>query len=94
MPYITQEERNELDETIDQLLIKLGVDTPNDVLCGKLNYFISKLIWCLGGKHNRRLCRYARLNMLIGVLGCVIQEFYRRIAAPYEDKKIKENGDL
>jgi hypothetical protein len=28
------------------------------------------------------------------VLECIKQEFYRRKLAPYEEAKIKENGDL
>ena len=29
-----------------------------------------------------------------GALRCAQMEFYRRVAAPYEDKKIQENGDV
>jgi len=31
---------------------------------------------------------------LPGVLENVKQEMYRRLAAPYEDKKAEENGDV
>jgi hypothetical protein len=37
---------------------------------------------------------YKSINDVIGVLECVKQEFYRRIAVPYEDKKIEQNGDI
>jgi hypothetical protein len=37
---------------------------------------------------------YERLNRAMGVLACVQAEFYRRVAAPYEDQKIAENGDV
>ena len=37
---------------------------------------------------------YARINELIGVLECAKLELYRRIAVPYEDTKIAENGDV
>ena len=30
----------------------------------------------------------------MGVLECCKLEFYRRVAAPYEDIKIEENGDV
>ena len=30
----------------------------------------------------------------MGVLSCVGAEFYRRVIAPYEDKKIIQNGDV
>jgi hypothetical protein len=38
--------------------------------------------------------RYFHLNKAIGVLECIKLEFYRRVAAPYEDLKIKEAGDV
>jgi hypothetical protein len=37
---------------------------------------------------------YANFNEIMGVLSCVAQEFYRRWAVPYEDQKIRENGDV
>ena len=37
---------------------------------------------------------YSKIAMVTGVLENVKQEFYRRIAASYEDKKIVENGDI
>jgi hypothetical protein len=32
--------------------------------------------------------------MITGVLENIKQEYYRRVAEPYEDKKIIENGDI
>ena len=37
---------------------------------------------------------YADINSAIGVLECAKLELYRRQAAPYEDKKIEENGEV
>ena len=34
------------------------------------------------------------LNAIIGALECAKLELYRRVAAPYEDDKIIENGDV
>jgi hypothetical protein len=62
---------------------------PSDA--GELNYLISRIVDTyiqVKGKN------YQNLNEVIGVLECVKQEYYRRIAAPYEDKKIAENGDV
>jgi len=58
---------------------------------GELNFVISTLIarWL---QHVG--LRYENLNAAIGVLECAKLELYRRIAAPYEDKKITANGDL
>ena len=38
--------------------------------------------------------RYEDYASVIGALECAKQELYRRLVAPYEDKKIKENGDV
>jgi hypothetical protein len=58
---------------------------------GELNYLISTLI-------NEYILReglnYATLNSIVGVLECAKLELYRRIAAPYEDEKCDENGDV
>lgn len=37
--------------------------------------------------------RYQTINDIIGALEGAKQEFYRRVAVPYENRKIKENGD-
>jgi hypothetical protein len=34
------------------------------------------------------------VNEAIGVLECAKLELYRRVAAPYEDEKIAESGDV
>jgi hypothetical protein len=38
--------------------------------------------------------RYALLNEAIGALECAKIELYRRLAAPYEDEKRQETGDV
>lgn len=37
---------------------------------------------------------YHVVNEVVGVLECMKLELYRRVAAPYEDKKCKQNGDV
>ena len=37
---------------------------------------------------------YKVFNRAIGVLSCIMQEFYRRVVSPYEDKKREQNGDV
>lgn len=59
---------------------------------GELNYKITKLI-------NDYITRqggvkYQLINDVVGVLECAKLELYRRIAAPYEDKKKQENGEV
>lgn len=58
---------------------------------GELNYLITKLVDAfLMGKG----LSYASLNEAIGALECAKLEAYRRLAAPYEDAKARENGDV
>lgn len=58
---------------------------------GELNYLISTLI---DQFVTRRGLSYNVLNEAMGALECAKLEVYRRIAAPYEDKKSSENGDV
>lgn len=38
--------------------------------------------------------RYEHFNTVLGALEAAKMEIYRRVIAAYEDKKIKENGDV
>lgn len=86
MPYIKQTRRQELDKLIDSLATELNY---SDSWQGDLNYVITKLTLSRIDSVN-----YTNINNAIGVLECAKQELYRKLAAPYEDKKIKENGDV
>lgn len=58
---------------------------------GELNYELTSII---NGYLLQHGMKYQTINDIIGALeGCKL-EFYRRIAAPYEDTKITENGDV
>lgn len=39
-------------------------------------------------------CGFRQMAEVLGALEATKLEFYRRIAAPYEDTKIVENGDV
>lgn len=58
---------------------------------GELNYEITQA--CLAYIEKSGVS-YVALNEVIGVLECAKLEMYRRMCAPYEDKKIAENGDV
>jgi hypothetical protein len=87
MPYIKPEAREKYDKLIKTLAQEL-TRPVGGVVDGEVNYVISRLI---NLSYERR---YASLNRAIGVLECIKQEYYRRVVAPYEDEKIKENGDV
>lgn len=79
VPYITKDARLFVD----------GGTIP--LTAGKLNYKITQVC-----RAHLQLfgTNYDTINEIIGVLECAKQEFYRRIAVPYEDEKIKQNGDV
>lgn len=79
MPYLEEALRRALKNT----------PLPGDP--GEINYLVTKIIvdyLTLKG------LRYIRVNDVVGALECCKLEFYRRVAAPYEDKKIESNGDV
>lgn len=87
MPYIEPFKRDELDPLINMLAFSL---TTTNSEAGDLNYVITKILLAQVGPEPA----YDEINKIIGVLECAKQEFYRRYAAPYEDDKIKKNGDV
>jgi len=87
MPYIKKENRPELDKLIDPIIECLK-NTPVEEQDGKLNYIMTRI---LKGVYP---ARYFHYNRALGVLSAIQQEFYRRVVAPYEDKKKEENGDV
>lgn len=83
MPYIKQERR---------LFVFDGIAAPgNCKSVGELNYVITKVCNSWIEKHG---LSYTSINDVIGVLECAKLELYRRLAAPYEDEKKEENGDV
>lgn len=98
MPYIKDLERKKFDKDIDKLAKKLRTsENPNlfsekKSSVGNLNYIITKLIIQSYGPIEN--LKYNDFNEIIGILECAKLEFYRRMVAPYEDIKEKENGSL
>lgn len=79
MPYIPEKRRKELGR----------YGKPENA--GELNYRITQVI--LEYMESRPL-NYQRINDILGALDGASREFYDRVARPYEDKKIEENGDV
>lgn len=79
MPYISKDRRSALEPS------------GKPETAGELNYAVTRLVdRYLGDKG----LRYHNINEVIGVLECAKLELYRRIASPYEDRKILEEGDV
>ena len=84
MPYVKQEKRMDMGPALAELADLITV-------AGDLNYVICRLAHTLAV---RKGGNYAAFNEAVGAIECAKQEFYRRVIAPYEDVKIKENGDV
>ena len=80
MPYIDRDARSRME----------GGAPPEDA--GELNYAITRLVDDYLVR--RGGVRYSHLNEVVGVLECAKLELYRRLAAPYEDLKREESGDV
>ena len=87
MPYIKVGNRSKYNTVLRELLEILKTLPPDEV-DGELNYVVTRIL-----KEVYPL-RYFHINKAIGVLECIKLEYYRRVAAPYEDKKIQESGDV
>ncbi|RLI33748.1 hypothetical protein DRO56_00975 [Candidatus Bathyarchaeota archaeon] len=87
MPYIKPERRKKYEKVLGEL-IGILKSLPVEQVDGELNYVVTKIL-----KEVYPL-RYFHINRAMGVLECIKQEFYRRVAAPYEDIKMKESGDV
>lgn len=85
MPYIAERMRGEIDN------IQLDREGANAAGPGTLNYLFTII---LNSYFHAKGGNYQAVNDIIGALEGAKLEFYRRIAAPYEDTKIKENGDV
>jgi len=81
MPYIKKEARRNFD-SLDQVWPKT---------MGELTYCVYQLM--LGYMFERGAC-FQTHGEILGALEAAKLEWYRRKVAPYEDTKIKENGDV
>lgn len=88
MPYIDSEDRKAMD--IEELATYFAeMDLPK--FAGHLNYLNFKIVKTYIKKNGQKYFTFA---VVVGTLVCCILEIYRRLAAPYEDIKIKGNGDV
>jgi hypothetical protein len=87
MPYITQEDREEYDGALDELGLVLD---EHEYIAGHVTYVIYRML-------ARWFKKYPCYNTIAHIRGClagILSELDRRYFFPYEDKKIKENGDV
>ena len=80
MPYIKQFRRKDIIE--GEFLAKSA---------GELNWMLTEVLSMYIKAHG---LSYQTINDIVGALEGAKLEFYRRIAVPYENTKITENGDV
>ena len=93
MPYIKKEIRKKIDiplAKLEQAIRDLYPENSVQDTDGIVNYCIFKLCKNIYGRGGTSYYLY---NRMMGVLESCKQELYRQLVAPYEDKKIIENGD-
>lgn len=86
MPYINKDRRRRIYFKPTRVVRVNKIQTA-----GELNYAVTELIneFFMNSEQG-----YQAINDVIGALEGAKAEFQRRIVAPYEDEKIKENGDV
>lgn len=87
MPYITQEERDK----IDQLLRPLLNSGSFSLTPGNINYIISRVIHRFISLNT--VC-YEVLNTAMGILECAKASLIETVLIPYEKIKMEENGEI
>lgn len=79
MPYIRKEDRPRASSDMGQ------------ITAGELNFMFTLIA---NDYISTKGMSYQTINDIIGALEGAKLELYRRVVSPYEDSKIKENGDV
>ena len=88
MPYIPEKDREVFQffvQDMEDCITRRGISN------GELNYLFTRLSLLYLGKHGTS---YNTISDVIKALECAKLEFYARVARPYEEKKIEQNGDV
>lgn len=96
MPYIKGRDREAFEIPTPEIPLNTRIDLIEELgdridNCGELNYVVTRLAHIYLREHGER---YQNYNDIIGALEGAKLELYRRKVAPYEDLKIKSNGDV
>ncbi len=97
MPYIPAEQRTACDGLIDELagqIVRLARESGSEgTFAGLLNYACTRLALQIVHRRFGRL-RYWLIAILTGTFKNIADEFYRRLAAPYEERQRAMSGDV
>lgn len=97
MPYISSKDREKLDPLIDKLAEQIVSEAKeykyDGAFAGLLNYTCTRLALKVVRLQFGAM-RYWIIAAVSGTFKNIADEFYRRVAHPYEDKQIQKNGDV
>ncbi len=90
MPYIKRARREEIAPLLDPIIEAIG-NVHRRWVQGDINYLITRIVkaWV-----NRSDPSYTVMSQGIAALECAKLEMYRRMLSPFEDSKVKEDGDV
>lgn len=97
MPYIASQHRQKLDPLIDQLAQQIALESQalhsDGAFAGLLNYTCTRLALKVVRQQFGPI-RYWLIAMLTGIFKNIADEFYRRVAIPYENQQRESSGDV
>lgn len=97
MPYIAPKDREQFDKHIDELAEKIVKEAKeygyDGAFAGLINYTCTRLTLKVVRMQFGKM-RYWLIATITGTFKNIADEFYRRLAAPYEDKQIVKSGDV
>ena len=97
MPYISMKHRQSLDPLIDKLALQIVHEAQaleyDGAFAGLLNYTCTSLALKVVRQQFGAM-RYWIIALLSGTFKNIGDEFYRRIALPYENRQIEKSGDV
>jgi len=91
MPYIHPDQRELINGHVDELAWHVrAIANTHAKRSGLINYVVTRLLLSTVLPE----VSYKNLVLATGILETCKLEMYRRLAAPYEDAKAEENGDV
>jgi hypothetical protein len=97
MPYISPDHRQPLDLLIDKLALQIVQEAQamgyDGAFAGLLNYTCTRLALKIV-RNQFGTIRYWIIAILTGTFKNIADEFYRRVAAPYENQQMEKSGDV
>ena len=85
MPYLKNKDAARLHDKLKAI---------NPATSGELNYCVCQLVMNYLNVQLMGTVDYSGLNAAIGALELAKQELIRRLVSPYENGKIRDNGDI